>query len=393
MTQLTFPKDFLWGTSTSAFQIETAVYSDWKGLKAPDGTVLERTIDHEKHRQEDAKIISSLGNSYRCSLDWSRLQRGPMQPLEAAVVDEYRNFLGELNDSNVKVMLVLHHFANPDWFASQGGWKSPSAVEHFNDYAKKMVESFGDLVSLWNTINEPTVYVTSAYIAGFFPPHKHNPIAAKKVLENMKRAHQAAYRTIKEKNPESPVGISDNTMVFKGENILGKVPARVSEKIYLDYVPDQFKEVDFIGLSYYGRVCFDPNLIMKINRPGKLDKMGRPHDDMWEYYPEGLKETLLRFHKRYGKPVIMTENGCCTNDDNLRIKFIKDHLRYAHEAIQEGVDLKGYYHWSTFDNWELQLGRKYRFGLVDVNPETLERTPKPSAAFYAGIARANTLKI
>ncbi len=393
-----FPKNFLWGTSTAAAQIESASAEgschDWKGERSLDGSVLDKTIDHQNHRAEDAEIIASLGNAYRCGFDWSRLQRAPKAKLETRVVDEYRDFFGRLKEKNMHLMLVLHHFSNPQWFVNAGSWPSKHSLGLFEDYSQKMADAFGDLADSWNTFNEPCVYTGSGYLIGQFPPHKRNPLTAWKVLKNLSQAHKSTYRMLKEKTPQTPVGISKNTMIFSPEHILGVIPAAISDKVFIDYVSSQFQDSDFQGISYYGRIPFTPMPITELQNPGKLDEMGREHDRMWESYPNGIKEIILRFREKSPKkPIIITENGCCNDDDTKRIKNIREHLIQVHSAIQQGADVKGYFHWSTFDNHEWKLGNSYRFGLysVDYDSPDFRRTPKPSAEYYRNIARNNGL--
>jgi len=392
--KLRFPDNFLWGTSTAAPQIETAFNHDFKGIHSKDNHILKRTIDHEKRRKEDAKIICSLGNTYRLSLAWDRLQKKPYGEFDKKVVKEYRDFLQTLKNSQMNILLTLHHFANPRWFASIGDWESENAAKIFEDYSKKVIENFGDLVSLWNTINEPNVYTYFSRIYGMFPPYKKNLIAARRTILNLAKAHELAYNVIKEKYPNSPVSISLNTAIFEGENFIGKILAKIADYFFLDYVADKFFCLsDFIGLSYYGKIPFTPFPVSEATNPGKLNKMNREHDKMWEYSPGGLKEILIRFSKKYHQPIIITENGCCTDNDKQRQKSIIDHLRYSHEAIQEGVDLKGYIQWSTFDNFEWFLGPTYRFGLYHVDYKTMKRTPKDSAKLFAKIAKSNSINI
>ena len=385
-----FPEGFLFGTSTAATQIETASDNAWRGLRARDGSVLLETIEHEKHREEDAEIIASLGNAHRCGPDWPRLQTSPGGQLESAVVEECRNFLGILKDRGLHIMLVLHHFTEPRWFS----WESKDAPELFRDYASRAMDAFGDLVDSWNTINEPTVYLASAYLSGSRPPFMINPLGARRVLKNLSKGHSLAYRAMKEKRPETQIGVSNNAMVFEAEHPLGEPLAALATKVLLEYVPDHFTEVDFTGMSYYGRVAFTPLPTVEMLSPGRLDRMGKKHDMLWEYYPQGITDVIARFSRRYGKPVIVTENGCCPvdDDDSYRIDSIADHLRYTHEAISQGIDVRGYFHWSAFDNFEWDLGRSYRFGLYAVDEKTFKRTPKPSAEFYAGIARSGVLE-
>ena len=391
MTNVAFPTDFLWGTSTAAAQVETPYDHDWKGWHARDGSVLGRAIEHELHREEDADIIASLGNAYRFSFDWSRLQRGPRESLDAETVREYRAFMESLKERGMHLMLVLHHFAEPRWFTSHGSWRSRDAEENFMDYAGKVVGAFGDLVDSWNTFNEPTVFTYYGYLTARRPPKRLDPLGFIRTIRRLSAVHNLAYAEIKERFPDAPVGVSHNTMVFEPETLLGRLPAAIADHFALEVVPSLFNEVDFVGLSYYGKVPFVPYPVSEIDTPGKLARLNRPHDKMWEYHPEGLTEILLRLSERFQKPLIVTENGCCTDDDTQRVQSIADHVKACHGAMQQGVDLRGYFHWSAFDNFEWDLGMSYRFGLVDIDPVTMERRPKPSAAFYAEIARSGGL--
>ncbi len=389
--KLVFPGGFLFGTSTAATQIETASDNAWRGLRAKDGSVLLETIEHEKHREEDADIIASLGNAYRCGPDWPRLQTAPYKHLVRSVVDEYREFFGRLRDKGVHLMLVLHHFTEPRWFS----WEERDAPEMFRDYASRAMDAFGDLVTYWNIINEPALYTGASYLSGNRPPHKRNPLIARRVLKHLSKGHRLAYRAMKEKRPESQIGVSNNTMIFSAEHLLGTIPAKFLRSYFLNYVPDLFTEVDFVGISYYGRIPFTPLPLTELMTPRKLEGRGRKHDMMWEYYPQGLTDIIRYYWKRYAKPLIVTENGCCPvdDDDAYRVTSITGHLRAVHEALSEGIDLRGYFHWSTFDNFEWDLGRSYRFGLYSIDETTFERKPKPSAAFYASIAKNGCIEV
>lgn len=392
-----FPAGFLWGTSTSALQIESPSAEgschDWKGFRARDGSILDNAIDHQSQRDADAEIIASLGNAYRGGFDWSRLQRGPKAPLEEKVVEEYREFYGGLREKGLHLMLVLHHFASPKWFAEGGSWASGQAPEVFDDYVKKMAKAFGDMADTWNTINEPSGLATMGYLLGQFPPRRRDPIATWRALGSLRKAHTLAYRSLKDACPDAPVGISNVTMSFGHENILGAIPERFASRMLMGSTEGMLDESDFVGFSYYGRISFDPFPVSEIDAPGKLDRKGREHDKMWEFYPQGIRDVAMRYHERYGKPIFVTENGCCTDDDPKRVRSIGEHLRQLHGAMKEGADIRGYFHWSAFDNFELQLGRSYRFGLVGIDYGTpeLRRTPKPSAAYYSQIARNNGL--
>lgn len=391
---LHFPKHFLWGTSTAAAQVETAGDHPWKGLKTKDGHRFERTTDHELRREEDAGYIARFGSIYRCGVDWSRLQSAPMAKFDTAVVEEYCTFFEQLHSNGVSLMLVLHHFCHPNWFEEAGGWTKEANIDAYIHYAQQCIKHFGEYASFWNTFNEPNVYAYNAFFSGDFPPHKKGKYAlANRVLDNMGRAHEIVRLLIREKYKGSPVGISLNTAYFEGANVLGLLPAAFSRWWFLDRAARPFRKCDFWGLSYYAYVQFDPFPLDYMHRPEIVEKKGLPHDKMWLYRPEGLGWVLRRFWKKYKKPIIITENGCCTDDAQQRIQAIKDYLGVCHTAIQDGVDLRGYIHWSTWDNFEWHLGPNYRFGLVRVDFDTMDRSMTEAGLFYEKITQQNSLEI
>jgi beta-glucosidase len=297
-----------------------------------------------------------------------------------------------LQDKGVKVMLTLHHFANPNWFSERGGWANQQSPEVFENYASNMAHAFGDSVDYWNTFNEPGTYALHSHILGFFPPHKHNLFTARRVFRNQVEAHKKVYPVLNETN--KPVGVSNITMVFEPVNPLGILPAAIADRLVFQIVPDAFQPTDFSGISYYGRIPFTPFPVTELNNPGKLARMGRTHDNMWEYYPAGLCENVCRFAERYGKPVIITEHGCCTDDDSQRAQGISDHLSEVHRArTLSKTPVLGYFHWTTFDCPEHHLGWKYPFGLVKVDRKNGERTIKSSGNHYRQISRDGFLEV
>ena len=387
--KLTFPDGFVWGTSTAAAQIETASGHPWRGLRAKDGHVFERTTDHEQRREEDAAFILRFGSIYRCGVDWSRLQSEPYGKFDKKAVEEYRAFFDLLRSGGTGLMFVLHHFAHPDWFEARGGWTNEENIPLFLDYVRQCIKHFGEYARYWNTFNEPNVYAANAFILGNFTPRKKGCyFTANRVLDNMGKAHEIATIMIREKS-EAPVGISLNTACFEGANLPGKLAAAFARWWFMGRAARPFRKCQFWGLSYYAYMLFDPLPIDAIDRAGELDRRGIPHDKMWGYKPEGLGRALRRFYKKYGKPIIITENGICTDDPRQRIAAIKDYLKVCHRAIQEGVDLRGYIHWSTWDNFEWHLGPTYRFGLVRVNFDTMQREITPAGLFFEQVTRDN----
>lgn len=391
--QLTFPDDFVFGTSTAAAQIETAFEHDWQGFQSRDGNIFDRTTDHELRFAEDAAIIASLAPSYRMGLLWSRLQRQPFGEFDQETSKQYHHFLQDLKNKKVSIMMVLHHFTNPLWFSKIGGWEKEENIALWTDFAKKVVDEFGQYVTYWNTFNEPNVYASYGWITGFFPPFKNNPLTVGKVVKNMGMAHDRVYEYIKSKYPAQPVGISHNATIFSSENLLGWFPARLSDWWFMEYVPSHFEKVDFFGMSYYTRVSHDPLPINHLETPEKLKALGRKHDDLWEYHPEGLRTCLDRYWNKYKKPIIITENGVCDESDFLRLQAIQDYAKIVHQAIKDGIDIKGYYFWSSWDNFEWHLGPSMRFGLYECDPVTKDRLRRPSGELYSRLAHSRKINI
>ncbi|MEL6968572.1 MAG: family 1 glycosylhydrolase [Bacteroidota bacterium] len=391
--KLVFPPDFEWGTSTAAAQIETASDHNWKGVVAKDDAVFERTTDHELRRDEDLEHISRFGTIYRCGVDWARLQPEEGADFVAEVVDEYRTFFEALRARGMKIMFVIHHFTHPRWLEEQGGWTEEESIPIYVKFAQGCLDAFGDLVSYWNTFNEPNVYALNAYLLGNFPPFKKNYWKAGRVLKHMGHAHNVVVELLKVQYPKAPVGISFNTGWFEGLNFFGRLPARFMDWWFHVKAARHFEKVDFWGLSYYAYVPFDPLPVTEIDRPGRLKELGLPHDQMWGYRPEGLARIIRRFWKKYQKPIVVTENGICTSDPQVRIGALKDYLSLCHELIEEGVPLKAYIFWSTFDNFEWNLGNTYRFGLITIDWQTMDRMNTPAADFYAKVCAENAITV
>lgn len=162
-------------------------------------------------------------------------------------------------------MMVLHHFTNPLWFAAKGGWEREENIPLWVDFCSKLIDEFGNYVSYWNTFNEPNVYSCFGWAIGQFPPFKTNLITAVIVVRNMGKAHDVVYDILKEKFPDHPVGISHNCAVFTADNLLGKIPAMISDHWFMEFVPRHFEKVDFFGMSYYARINHDPLPVTTLN--------------------------------------------------------------------------------------------------------------------------------
>lgn len=391
--KLNFPKDFIWGTSTAAYQIETASEHDWKGVLSNDGTVFDKCSMHDLRRDEDIEYIVRLGNAYRMSCDWAKLQTAPYADFDPKVTQEYLDFLQKIRNRGVKIMMVLHHFTNPLWFAKEGSWEKKGNRKMWLDFVKKSVATFGHLVDHWNTFNEPMVYISNGWITGGFPPFKKGKILlARKVLKEIGRAHDEAYDIIKA-GSSAPIGISKNTVKFVGEVFPGHIFAKIADYWFMDYGADHFKKVDFQGMSYYCRMPFRPLPITEVDTPGKLKALGRRYDGMWEYKPVEFYYIIKRYWNKYKKPILITESGVCTEDDAFRIQAIQEYAYWIRKAMDEGVEIQGLYHWSTVDNHEWNLGLTYRFGLVRVNFENGDRRMTAAGEYYAQLAKDQSIEV
>ncbi len=401
-----FPEKFIFGTATSAFQIEGGSQTEWKGFRGEDGTLIGSAIDHYTKFKEDLDYILYLGNAYRFSMDWSRLQKGPYFELDSEAVNHYRIIFETLKKNNKKVFLVLHHFANPLWMFDTGCWAARESPAYFFDYVKKVLDVFGDYIDILNTFNEPNAYVNLAYLLRTFLPKRFNPILRKIVFSNMARAHMLVYEHVKENYPKIITGISQAHMTAYPmdscgiyNNIKGNIIKKFFDSIQHEPLHKSFikngKYADYIGFSYYGRIPLEKYPLLAYQERGRkrLDELGIPHDDMWELYPEGIYKQIKFFYEKYKKSVLICENGTCTDDDDLRKLNLYNHLKYVKKALDDGLPVIGYFHWSTFDNFELAYGPSRKFGLtsIDFKSPQLERKIKGSGHYYHDIISSNTL--
>lgn len=384
MKKINFPENFLWGVATSAYQVEGGIDNcDWSDFYSAG-----KACDHYHRYQQDFDLLQKLNlDSYRFSIEWSRIepQEGKFDPKE---IEHYRKVLLALKKRGIKTMVTLHHFTNPIWLAKMGGWANKKVVFYFSRFAKKVFKEYQDLVDFWVTINEPLVYTPSAYLTGQWPPQKKNPILFLKVIRNQILAHQKSYKIFHNLAPEVKVGIAKNNTFFEPfdkNSILDRFSVLLADyftnKFFLNRIRDY---LDFIGLNYYFH--------FKVQFPFCNKNQNKVVSDMgWEVYPKGIYY-VLRELKKYNLPIYITENGLADQKDKLRKDFIKDHLFWIQKAIQENVNVKGYFHWSLIDNFEWDKGFEPRFGLVEIDYKTLERKPRPSAFYYAKVAKENNLR-
>ncbi|HEY5474951.1 MAG TPA: family 1 glycosylhydrolase [Candidatus Limnocylindrales bacterium] len=429
MSELKFPDDFLWGTATAAHQVEgNNSNSDWwewelrrgSPCKEPSGTA----IDHYGRYPRDMAVLKGLGfNTYRFSVEWSRIE--PKEGFfDETQIEHYRTMVALCRKSKLIPMVTLNHFTLPQWVGERGGWLSDRTPVHFARYARRMVEAFGDKVDWYCTINEPGVVAYGGYLGALgFPPGAKGLDNWKWATTQLIRGHQLALAAIKQVRPKAMVG-QTHAMQEWESNAGGKFAMEYARKMGEDVFLKASKNDDFIGVQTYTRIR------VELSRPvgllaraalsvGPLEKVlvgqitrrqtignaskdaaaesGKPmrRTQMgYEFRPQAVAATVSRVAELLpGKPIVVTEHGIATADDAERIEFITEGLKALHSLIGAGVPLKGYIHWSAFDNFEWAEGYRMKFGLIAVDRKTQERSPKPSARFLGDVSRRNRLKL
>jgi len=436
-----FPRDFLWGAATSAYQIEGSPLADgagasnWRRFSHTPGRTLngdtgDVACDHYRRWPEDIEWMKRLGlAAYRLSFNWARILpegRGRVNPKG---VDFYSRLIDGLLAAGIEPVVTLFHWDYPAALDDRGGWLNPDSAEWFADYAEVAFKAFGDRVKTWATLNEPWVVVDGGYLYGVNAPGHRNLFEAPIASHHLLRAHGAAVRRyragwkdrigividLEPKDPATPspedLAATRRADAYKNRQYLdpiffGRAPDEMREifgEAWIDYPPEDFalirQPIDFLGVNYYTRgvVKHDPeHWPMRANRhivPGV------PHTQTnWEVFPSGLSRILCWVKERYGDlPLYITENGAAFPDpphvsgdrleDPARVTYYRDHLLAVHEAIGRGVDVRGYFASSLLDNFEWASGYAKRFGLLHVDATDQHRTIKASAEYYREVIR------
>ncbi len=373
MSEIRFPDNFYWGSATSSHQVEGGNFNDWSEWEKskPEIANSGRACDHYNRFREDFDMAKSLNHkAHRFSIEWSRLE--PKEgKLNRREIEHYRQVLLSLKERGLEPFVTLYHWTLPVWLAQKGGWLNKKTPYYFDRFVKIVSQNLFDQVNFWITINEPNVYASNSFLRGVWPPQKRSILKYFKVLNNLARAHQLAYRSLHLIDLDCQVGIAKNNVYFDRSPL--------ADYFWNSYFLKKIKdEQDFIGLNYYFHHRF-------------FKKRKLPVTDLgWGFYPKGIYH-LLKDLRKYNKPIYITENGLADEKDKQRAKFIKGHLFWVQRAIQEGVDVRGYFYWSLLDNFEWDKGFWPRFGLVEVDYKTLERKIRPSAKIYAKICQENKL--
>ncbi|MCX6150730.1 MAG: family 1 glycosylhydrolase [Ignavibacteriales bacterium] len=416
---LKIDKSFLWGSATSAHQVEGyCTNNNWTIFEdAVDEKGKPRIFnnqkagaasDHWNRYKEDIQLMKKIGlNAYRFSVEWSKIEPEEGK-FDESVLDHYEKVVDELRANGIEPMITLHHFTNPIWFEKQGAFLQDNSPKVFARFAEKVFKRLRKKVKLWCTINEPTVYAFNGYFFGEFPPAEKDPQKAVRVFRNLLLAHTEAYLAIKKIDVDAQVGIATAIYAFDpsiqwnlfdvlasyyaNENMNEVVLNFLSNGEFDFYIPGLVKEkyesdvmntFDFIGLNYYTRFVVHYNPFSgKTIQEVKENSRGDTTDMGWEIYPEGFYRSLKLINSFTNKPIYITENGIADDSDVKRPKFIKDHLRVMNKAIAEGINVKGYFYWTLMDNFEWAKGFSKRFGLYSVDFNTQERKLRNGSLAY-----------
>ncbi|HEX3027454.1 MAG TPA: glycoside hydrolase family 1 protein [Clostridia bacterium] len=415
MKTFKFPDTFLFGSATAATQIEGGDknnnWYEWcKKGKIKDCSTTLRADDHWNRYREDVELLSRLNQKvYRMGLEWSRIEPEKGRFDHSAIL-HYRDEITLLRKKGIKPLVTLHHFTHPLWLSREGDFENPKVVEYFKKYVTYVVENIGDLVEEYITVNEPNVYIANGFFDGSWPPGKKSLRLAFKVLGNMAACHIEGYKLIhqirKEKGypGKTMVGVANHMRNFaphSRHNPFDVLLTRLVEYLFQDSMIQLMTRghlgfpaslfvrrcpkgeyCDFIGINYYTRST--------VHFIGMKDEVpaGSPKNDLgWEIYPKGLVELCEESYRKYRLPVWITENGICDNNDSKRVRFIYDQLAELSQAIENGIPIQRYYHWSLMDNFEWLEGEAARFGLIHVDYDTQKRTIKRSGQFYGELIK------
>ncbi len=418
-----FTQHFFWGVSTASHQIEGSTTNDWSEWEQKNAARLAEEapnkFEHTSPRwneirgeatdpnnyisgvsddsynkwREDVDLLKQLGvNSYRFSIEWSRVEPRSGYFVEAAI-NHYKEMLTALEQNNIEPFITIVHRTIPTWVAAQGGWANKKTIADFAHYTKKLVDVFGASVKYWTPLNEPVLNVTGGYIAGLIPPNRKTIFAGLYAYRNMILAHNKAYAIIKAICPSAQVGSAHAAVYAEAED--GHWYNQILVNLIHWFTNWKFFNatkncLDFIGIQYYTRgVIGWRKSKYLIPLPGNIPQPGPASDMGQEIYPDGLYKYTQMVWKRYKLPIIVTENGIADRNDTLRPQYIKDHVVEVEKLIADGVDMRGYFYWSLLDNFEWDKGFWPKFGLASVDRTTKARTLRASAKTYADIAKHN----
>lgn len=409
--ELKFPKSFLWGVSTAAHQVEGGNHNQWSewelesakslairstyqfedldnwpaikhAAKQPGNYVSGGAANHYALYEQDFDLARNLHmNAFRFSVEWSRIQ-----PEEGAwnaeAVRHYKDYIAALKKRGLEPVMTLFHFTLPIWFARKGGFERRANVRDFVEFVDRLLEELGPSVRYIITINEPEIYVHHSYISGEWPPQQTRKLLGLRVYRNLAVAHNRVARVIHQKSRKYKVSVAkNNTFVYPGDDAwLSRLSASIAQYATDDYFLKQvYKSCDFLGVNYYQDT--------RIYGYRTHNPQENVSDIGWDMQPQHIEFVLKRLHDKYKLPILITENGLADAEDKHRQWWLMQTIVAVGKAMEGGVAVIGYLHWSLLDNFEWDKGVWPRFGLYAVDYTTGVRTPRPSALWLARVLK------
>lgn len=405
-----FPKQFFWGASTASHQVEGGTANqwsvwelehakelahtahqrlgwlpNWQSIKTqaedPSNYVSGTGVDHYRRYREDFDLAVKLNmNSFRFGIEWSRIEPEEGVWNEKEII-HYKSYIEELRIRRLEPFINIWHWTMPTWFTDKGGFKNSANIKYFERFVAKVAEEFIEDITYVITINEPNVYSSVGYGTGEWPPGEKNWLAFARVYINLVKAHKRAYKILKTKKPLLQIGIAQqlaNIQAKRPHNIFDEFSTKWMRYFWNWWFYRRIRnQQDFLGFNYYFTDYYT-GVLNRENPKVPINDLG------WYMEPEGLYPLLLRSWVRFKKPIFITENGVADRNDQYRRWWIEESLVAMERAISEGVDLRGYFHWSLLDNFEWAYGWWPKFGLIEVDREHgMKRTIRPSAKWFA----------
>lgn len=409
-TSATFPEGFLWGAASAAYQVEgNNLNSDMWLVERAQPTLYREPAGDACNSFElwptDLDLAQSLGlNTYRFSLEWARIEPEPGE-FSAAMLNHYRAMVEGCRSRGLTPVVTFCHFSMPRWFAARGGWTNPEAPDLFARFCDRAARHMARAIGYAVTLNEPNVI---NFVLRLLPPEAPRAIAAMNAAAgracgaanfkagvlvepadvepmqvNMLAAHKAGRAALKAVRSDLPVGAS---LSMTDHQAAGPNSVRDAMcKLFYGAWLESAKSDDFIAIQNYTRLIWGPEEKIAPPEGSTFSQLGT------EIYPLSLAGAVRHAYAATGVPVLITEHGVPTDDDTVRVQFIRDSLVGLRDVITEGIPVKGYIHWSLLESFEWVFGYAHRYGLCTVDPKTFARNPKPSAHLLGQISRRNAL--
>ena len=410
-TNYQFPQRFLWGASVSAHQVEGGTNNQWTAWEQanakslahkapyrldhlarwdaikiqaidPDNYVSGSAVDHFNRFTEDFDYLKRMNmNSFRFSIEWSRIEPKEGEWSEAGLAF-YHRYFNELRARKITPVVTLFHFSLPAWFSEKGGFERTKNIDYFVRFAEKVFDEYGAHLRLVCTINEPYIYVSRGWIdEDGWPPAKHGAkVTAARVFHNLALAHKRVFLLARRKSRRFKVGIAANIAHNyrvddkQKTKLLYQRVTQLSDELFLRRIN---KSCDWIGLNFY----FSNRL-----KEGRIENLNERVSDVgWEMLPDSIEPVIMRLHRLFNKPIIITENGVADMTDSYRKWWLAHTLHAMHSALRNGARVEGYLHWSLLDNFEWADGKWPRFGLVAVDYRTMEREIRQSGVWFGKV--------